>query len=197
MLTPNTQKQFWNARYETGETGWDIGFVSTPLKNYFDTLTQKDQRILIPGCGNAYEAQYLLDQGFSNITLIDIAPLVVERLKKKFEGQAGIKIICGDFFSHSESYDLIIEQTFFCALPPVLRPKYVKHMHTLLNPTKGKLAGLLFDKIFNKEGPPFGGTKLEYVDLFKILFTFVTLNRAMDSIAARAGTELFFVAEPK
>jgi SAM-dependent methyltransferase len=197
MLTPNTQKQFWNSRYETGETGWDIGFVSTPLKNYFDTLTQKDQRILIPGCGNAYEAQYLLDQGFSNITLIDIAPLVVERLKKKFEGQAGIKIICGDFFSHSESYDLIIEQTFFCALPPVLRPKYVKHMHTLLNPTKGKLAGLLFDKIFNKEGPPFGGTKLEYVDLFKILFTFVTLNRAMDSIAARAGTELFFVAEPK
>jgi SAM-dependent methyltransferase len=197
MLTPNTQKQFWNARYETGETGWDIGFVSTPLKNYFDTLTQKDQRILIPGCGNAYEAQYLLDQGFSNITLIDIAPLVVERLKKKFEGQAGIKIICGDFFSHSESYDLIIEQTFFCALPPVLRPNYVKHMHTLLNPTKGKLAGLLFDKIFDKEGPPFGGTKLEYVDLFKILFTFVTLNRAMDSIAARAGTELFFVAEPK
>jgi SAM-dependent methyltransferase len=197
MLTPNTQKQFWNSRYETGETGWDIGFVSTPLKNYFDTLTQKDQRILIPGCGNAYEAQYLLDQGFSNITLIDIAPLVVERLKKKFEGQAGIKIICGDFFSHSESYDLIIEQTFFCALPPVLRPNYVKHMHTLLNPTKGKLAGLLFDKIFDKEGPPFGGTKLEYVDLFKILFTFVTLNRAMDSIAARAGTELFFVAEPK
>jgi SAM-dependent methyltransferase len=197
MLTPNTQKQFWKARYETGETGWDIGFVSTPLKNYFDTLTQKDQRILIPGCGNAYEAQYLLDQGFSNITLIDIAPLVVERLKKKFEGQAGIKIICGDFFSHSESYDLIIEQTFFCALPPVLRPNYVKHMHTLLNPTKGKLAGLLFDKIFDKEGPPFGGTKLEYVDLFKILFTFVTLNRAMDSIAARAGTELFFVAEPK
>lgn len=197
MLTPNTQKQFWNTRYETGETGWDVGFVSTPLKNYFDTLTQKDQHILIPGCGNAYEAQYLLDQGFSNITLIDIAPLVVERLQKRFEGQAGIKVICDDFFSHSEPYDLIIEQTFFCALPPVLRPNYVKHMHTLLNPTKGKLAGLLFDKIFDKEGPPFGGTKLEYVDLFKILFTFVTLNQAMDSIAARAGTELFFVAEPK
>jgi|GEM_PF-3928663 len=27
-------EQYWNNRYKTDQTGWDIGFVSTPLKEY-------------------------------------------------------------------------------------------------------------------------------------------------------------------
>lgn len=58
---------FWNERYSSQQTGWDIGSPSTPLKEYIDQLTDKDIRILIPGCGNAYEAEYLHQQGFSNV----------------------------------------------------------------------------------------------------------------------------------
>jgi hypothetical protein len=38
-------------------TGWDLGWY-LPIKNYIDTLKDKDIAILIPGCGNTYEAAY-------------------------------------------------------------------------------------------------------------------------------------------
>jgi hypothetical protein len=51
-----------------------LGFIwCLPIKNYIDTLKDKDIAILIPGCGNTYEAAYLLEQGFTNVTVIDIA----------------------------------------------------------------------------------------------------------------------------
>ena len=56
---------YWNNQYESGKTGWDLGMASPALVKYIDSLPNKDARILIPGCGNAYEAQYLLDQGFT------------------------------------------------------------------------------------------------------------------------------------
>ena len=57
----NTEKEraYWSKRYKEERTGWDIGFPSLPLKTYIDQLENKDLKILIPGAGNAYEAEYL------------------------------------------------------------------------------------------------------------------------------------------
>lgn len=106
-------QSFWNDQYIANTTGWDLGQVSPPLKDYIDQLRDKDLKILIPGCGNSYEAEYLLKMGFTNINLIYIAPELVERLKSKFKSDLNIKIILGDFFTHEGEYDLILEQTFF------------------------------------------------------------------------------------
>ena len=73
---------YWSNRFEQEDTPWDIGFVSTPIKEYIDQLTDKNISILIPGCGNCYEAGYLLQNGFNNITLIDISPTLTKRLGK-------------------------------------------------------------------------------------------------------------------
>ena len=56
----------WNQRYISNNTGWDIGYVSTPIKEYIDQITNKNIKILIPGCGNAHEAEYLFKNGFKN-----------------------------------------------------------------------------------------------------------------------------------
>ena len=69
---------------------------------------------------------------------------------KKFKNNPNIKIVLGDFFAHKGKYDLIIEQTFFCALPPTMRQKFVWKMHQLLA-DEGKLAGLLFNRAFEPE----------------------------------------------
>jgi methyl halide transferase len=183
-------EQFWNERYVKDETGWDLGEVSPPIKNYIDQLTDKNISILIPGCGNTYEAEYLLAKGFTNVTVIDIAPLLVERLKEKFKGNPNINIILGDFFQHEAQYDLILEQTFFCAINPALRKDYVSKMHSLLKPS-GKLVGVLFDKEFDKEGPPFGGCKCEYEPLFEKHFSFKTFAPCYNSAQPREGSELF------
>ena len=49
-------KNFWNDIYVKSKTGWDVGEITTPLKEYFEQLNNKKNKILIPGCGNAYEA---------------------------------------------------------------------------------------------------------------------------------------------
>jgi hypothetical protein len=52
----------------------DLGKVSPPIKEYIDTLDNKIAALLDLGCGNTYEAEYSLQEGFTNITVIDIAP---------------------------------------------------------------------------------------------------------------------------
>lgn len=182
-------QNYWDAQYKAKTTGWDLGEIAPPIKQYIDTLTDKNKRILIPGCGNTYEAEYLLKQGFSNITVIDIAPTLVTNLKNKFADNPAIKIILGDFFEHQGTYDIIIEQTFFCALPPALRQKYVWKMHQLLA-EKGKITGLLFNRTF-ESGPPFGGSQEEYTLLFQESFDFLKMEVCQDSAKPRAGSELF------
>ena len=181
---------FWNNQYVANTTGWDLGEVSPPLKAYIDQLTRKNIRILIPGCGNTHEADYLLQQGFTDITVIDIAPTLVAQLTNKFASNPNIKIILGDFFEHVGEYDLILEQTFFCAINPPLRKDYVAKMKELLS-TGGKLVGVLFDREFEQQGPPFGGCKCQYEPMFEKNFDFKTFELCNNSFVKRHGTELF------
>jgi SAM-dependent methyltransferase len=182
-------QNYWDNQYQNNTTAWDLGEVSPPIKNYIDTLENKNIRILIPGCGNTHEATYLLEKGFSNITVIDIAPTLVSTLKTKFKDNPNINIILGDFFEHIAVYDAIIEQTFFCALPPSMRQKYVCKMHQLLA-KDGKIIGLLFNRTF-ESGPPFGGSQEEYTLLFNASFNFLKMEICRNSATPRAGSELF------
>jgi len=34
----NFDKNFWDQRYQTNDTAWDLGEVSPPLKQYIDSL---------------------------------------------------------------------------------------------------------------------------------------------------------------
>lgn len=181
---------YWDNQYQANATGWDLGEVSPPIKMYIDTIENKDAKILIPGCGNSYEAEYLLQLGFTNVSVIDIAPTLVENLKQKFAQNNNITIVLGDFFEHQGNYDYITEQTFFCALPPTMRQRYVWKMHQLLS-DHGKLIGLLFNREF-EVSPPFGGSLKEYEQLFYKAFAFNSISLAGNSIPSRANTELFF-----
>ena len=69
--------------------GWDIGYPSTPLKEYIDQLKDKSITILIPGCGNAYEAAYLFERGFKQVTLVDLSalPLVQGARRSEFSSK--------------------------------------------------------------------------------------------------------------
>lgn len=184
---------YWEQRYRQQQTGWDIGQPSTPLAEYIDTIENKNASILIPGCGNSYEAEYLVEQGFTNLTVIDIAPSPVARLKEKIGSKA--IVLLQDFFALKGAYDTILEQTFFCALNPSLRTEYVKQMQKLLKP-QGRLAGVLFNKQF-ETNPPFGGSKEEYEELFSKHLNIIKMEDCYNSIAPRAGTELFFIATKK
>ena len=125
-------KEFWENRWNNQQTGWDMGDVSPPIKEYINQLTNKNLKILIPGCGNAYEAEYLLKKGFKNVFVVEIAKMAIDSFVKRCPNFPVNHILHDDFFKIKGQYDVIIEQTFFCALDPKYRENYVDKMTNLL-----------------------------------------------------------------
>ncbi len=189
-------EEYWNNRYAENNSGWDIGKVSTPIKEYIDQITNKEFTVLIPGAGNGYEAEFLFRSGFKNIHVLDFAEIPLLNLKKRIPDFPDKQLIKQDFFSHKGQYDLIIEQTFFCAIHPGLRKGYVTHVKSLLKPN-AKLVGLLFNDTLNNEPPPFGGSKEEYELLFSELFDIKVMEACYNSIKPRQGRELFVIMQVK
>lgn len=181
-------KNFWKERYVTETTGWDLGIISRPIKAYFDQVDDKSIRILIPGCGNGYEAEYLFNQGFKSVHVIDLTEEPLANLKSRVPSFPDNQMHVGDFFDHQGQYDVIVEQTMFCAIDPNLRSKYADKVHELLS-EKGKLIGVMFDREFDG-GPPYGGSKDEYLNYFK-QFSSVEMDACYNSVVPRQGHELF------
>ncbi|MEL7146641.1 MAG: SAM-dependent methyltransferase [Bacteroidota bacterium] len=180
---------YWTDRYHNERTGWDAKTITTPLKHYFEQLTDKSLRVLVPGAGNAHEAGYLWDNGFKNVDILDWAAPPLQRFGERYPSFPKTQLVQRDFFALQGQYDLMIEQTFFCAIDPQLRRDYVRKTSELLA-EGGKLVGLLWNSDFG-DGPPFGGTVKEYKQLFDGYFTIDIMETCYNSIAPRAGREVF------
>lgn len=184
-------KSYWNDRYRNNQTGWDLGAVSPPIKAFADGIEDKQLNILIPGAGNAYEAEYLFKNGFENVFLCDIAEIPLKSFLDRNAEFPAQQTLHSDYFDLKGSFDLILEQTFFCALPVKQRSAYAQKTSDLLRPG-GILAGLLFDFELKEDGPPYGGSREEYLTYFSPYFHIEILERAYNSIKPRSGNELFF-----
>lgn len=187
-----TDARYWSDRYAQGYTGWDIGYPSTPLRAYIDQISDPSTRILVPGAGYGHEVRYLVEAGYQHVTVVDIAPEPMEELKRRLPPDA-VRLITGDLFDHVGDYDLILEQTFFCAIDPSLREQYVAHSASVLR-QGGLFAGVLFDRIFDKPGPPHGGSLEDYARLFDKHYAEVSITPCQNSIPERQGQECFIVA---
>jgi len=186
--------EYWDKLFEKNHLGWDIGFVSTPLKEYFDQLEDKSIKILVPGSGRGWEVEYLYKSGFRNVWYLDFSSLAHEAFLKHLPDFPRNQMLREDFFSLRGSYDLIVEQTFFSALPRNRRKDYARQMYDLLNPG-GKFVGLLFNLEFPGDPPPFGGSLEIYKMLFFELFAVKAFDVAYNSIKQREGREFFFILE--
>lgn len=181
---------YWENRYQDGTSRWDLGEVSPPIKEYVDQLENKGLKILIPGAGNSYEAEYLFHQGFKNVYVADLARSPLENIKSRVPEFPSTQLLQANFFDIKMKFDFIIEQTFFCAIDPSLRDQYVTKTSELLN-KGGKLVGLLFDAPLYEDHPPFGGNKQEYLDRFSPYFVINTMETSKNSVNSRVGRELF------
>lgn len=190
MNKAELNEEFWSRRYLEGHTGWDLGSISTPLKEYIDQLNDKNLKILIPGAGNSYEAEYLYNSGFTNVYIADISEEPLKNFRQRVPGFPKDHILHTDFFKIEQTFDLILEQTFFCALPVEKRPLYAWKANELLS-KNGKLVGLLFSFELTENGPPFGGSREEYLKYFQEYFRIEVLEECYNSIKPRKGNELF------
>ncbi len=155
MAQDSSKSDFWESRYRDHTTPWDAGKVPDALREYVMRI-KTGSRILIPGCGSAYEAGYLAENGF-HVLAIDFSPAAVELAMKNLS-RFGDIVRLADFFEfdYGKPYDVIYERAFLCALPPRMWPQYAPRTAQLLRPG-GELAGFFFFRETEK-GPPFGTT---------------------------------------
>jgi SAM-dependent methyltransferase len=155
LAQDSSRSDFWESRYRDQVTPWDAGKVPDALREYAKRI-RSGSRILIPGCGSAYEASYLAENGF-NVLAIDFSPAAVELAMKNLS-RFGDIVRLADFFEfdYGKPYDVIYERAFLCALPPRMWPQYAPRTAQLIRPG-GELAGFFYFRETEK-GPPFGTT---------------------------------------
>jgi SAM-dependent methyltransferase len=186
LVQDSSKSDFWESRYRDHVTPWDAGKVPNALRAYTKRI-KPGCRILIPGCGSAYEARYLAENGF-DVLAIDFSPAAVELAKKTLSSFGQIAKLADFFdFDCGEPRDVIYERAFLCALPPPIWPQYASRTAQLLG-TDGALAGFFFFKDTEK-GPPFGTTPEALHTLLDQYFELVEDTAVTDSIPIFQGTE--------
>ena len=181
----------WQRHYEENDLGWDLGQVAPPFVKLWQEEKLPLGKVLVPGCGRGHEVVFLAENGF-DVTAIDFSSGAVTYLKnalkkRNLEG----RILHQDFFSLDEShegvYDLVLEQTFFCAIPPRQRQDYVLKVSRMLKPG-GMLVGLFYhtDK---QGGPPYNTTREDIETHFSENFEIQELDKTSLSSEQRKGKE--------
>jgi SAM-dependent methyltransferase len=191
--------QYWQGRFESGDTPWELGHPSVVLLEGFDVLARAGRplagmRVLSPGCGRGSDALALVEQG-AHVVAVDWSPVAVQDLKERFSKSTpttgALEVIAGDFFQVApRDMDCVAEHTFFCAIDPSARPRYVQRIAEWLRPG-GYLVGNFFvlpeatatalpklSLTQSGEGPPFATTVSELNMLLSPFFTTVTLQPA-------------------
>jgi hypothetical protein len=182
--------EFWEQRFREGITPWDAGRTPPRLTRFLQT--EKPARVLIPGCGSAYEVRAFHDAGWE-VLAIDYTPAAVARARIEL-GPLADRVHLADFFRfEAPTVDLIYERAFLCALPRHLWFDYAARMEALLRPG-GRIAGFYF---FSDElrGPPFGLAAGQPASLLQPAFTCTNDEAVEDSLPVFAGKERWQVWE--
>ena len=176
----------WRQRWQEGNTPWNLGQAAPELVTVLSSW-RPSGRALVPGCGHGHEVSLLQDLGWDVVGL-DIAP---EALAAAQQRDPRPQWRCGDLLNPpliwQGTFDLVLEHTCFCAVPPRCRPAYAQAVTTLLQPG-GNFLGLFWCHS-RPDGPPFGSTPQELKLYFGSGLRLVTLQQARHSVEERRGEE--------
>ena len=188
-------REDWQRHYDENDLGWDLGQVAPPFMNLLESNVIIPGKTLIPGCGRGHEVVYLAEKGF-DVTAVDYSMGAVDYLRQVVQQrELDSKILHNDFFelnsTHDGIYDLLIEQTFFCAISPNERTLYVGTVARVLK-SGGMLAGLFYNT-GQEGGPPFNTTEEDIIKHFSELFEIRDLAKAKNSAKQRKDKELLAI----
>jgi len=186
MNKDSESPSFWDDRYKVGKTPWDFHGVPARLRVFLNEA--RGSRVFIPGCGSGHEIAAFLEAGCS-VTALDFSEAAVA-LACALPGNEEALILQDDFFTcplRRESFDIVYERTFLCALNPSRWREYVDRMQHLLRPG-GLLSGFFFYGE-EPEPPPYPLTIPMACSLFDNSFRQIRDEPVRDSLPLFRGRE--------
>jgi len=186
--------EYWDIKYILNESKWDIGEPTPIFVDWFQKNKQI-KKILVPGAGKGHDAFFLAGLGHDVYALDFSKEATNFMIKKAKKHNININILNNDIFDIKKYYgyfDIILEYTFFCAILPSDRMKYIKTAFNLLN-NNGIFVGILLpiNKSLDEGGPPFGINFSKTLDMFLKYFKIIDCYESSLSIEPRLGNEKF------
>ncbi len=184
----------WDALWTTGVTPWDMGEPSPPLVAWLrEGRLPTGRRVLLPGCGRAYEARLLAEAGYE-VVGVDLSPQAVAAAHAALPDLPRVSILLADMIADVDRiaatpFDWAFDQTFFCAIEPRDRAPAAAALARSLR-TGGELWALTF-QTQNTACPPYHTDPDEYANIHIAAgFELIEIRPVGDiSHAARRGRE--------
>ncbi len=194
---PRIEKSdFWVNVYHEGSPGWDLSVASPVLVDMLPRLKLPKSRILVLGCGEGHDAALFAEAGHV-VTAVDFSKEGLKRGKEKYGHMHNLIFHEANIFDLPQewnySFDLVVEHTCFCAIPPDQRNEMVRLWRRMLH-EQGQLMAVFF-VMEKRKGPPFGATEWEIRKHLEKHFHFLFWSRWRQSIESRQGRELFVLAK--
>jgi SAM-dependent methyltransferase len=159
----------WEEVYRKGDTFWNKGAPSPPMKQYLERYAVRG-RTLVPGCGHGHEVALAVEHGL-DATGLDIAPMGVAEARALYP-QLAERFVVGDLFNPPVemrgAFDVVLEHTCMSGLHPSLRADYRRGIDLTLR-RGGLLIGVWFinpDLDPGEEGPPYSFSVAELTAFF-------------------------------
>ena len=161
----------WEARYRRNEHPWDKGEPSPGLVDFLRDRTELvPGTVCVPGCGFGHDARQWARHGF-RVTGIDISPTAVKRAREAAErDDLPVRFQVADFLADEPEtpFDWVFEHTFFCAIEPDQRERYVRSVLRWLRPGGHYLA--VYYLLQEEDGPPYPVDRPEILERFASRF---------------------------
>jgi cyclopropane fatty-acyl-phospholipid synthase-like methyltransferase len=149
----HTNKNHWDNVYKTktpNEVSWTQAVPKTSLDFIHSFGVDKTAKIIDIGGGDSNLVDYLLDEGFENITVLDISKNALAKAKKRL-GEKGknIQWIVSDVtkFTPTTTYDVWHDRATFHFLTTT------EEIATYLDTARKAVVGYLTIGTFSEEGP--------------------------------------------
>lgn len=182
----------WDELYRKGETFWDRGGPSLPLKQYLERHAVRG-RALVPGCGRGHEVALAVEHGL-DATGLDIAPTAITEARGLYPELAE-RFVLGSLFDPPaemrDAFDVVLEHTCMSGLHPTLRGEYRRGIDLTLR-RGGLLIGVWFinpDLDPGEEGPPYPFSVEDLTALFADGYKIVEDYVPEVAFAGREGRE--------
>ncbi|MFC1481482.1 methyltransferase domain-containing protein [Candidatus Neomarinimicrobiota bacterium] len=194
FLNDVSSVDFWDDRYKTHNTGWDLGTPTPIFLSWLAEHPAHNQRVCVLGAGSGYDAIAFARQGYI-VTAVDFAPTATALIQTNAdEAEVNIDVITGDLFdlpeTHADAFDLVVEYTTYCAIDPGRRDEYIEVVSKLVGAEKRFLALFWPVNKLADTGPPFRVTRSDIEDRFSKYFELESQLMPDNSAEGRQGKEI-------
>lgn len=132
-----SKKEFWNDRFQNTSGNFDWYAEWDQLKQFYKPLITEASKILMVGCGNSKMSNQMFNEGYKEITNIDISDVVIEKMKAEYPHLSYIEMDATNMTYNSNTFDCVIDKgtldALMCSEDKKIPKKLISEMFRVTN----------------------------------------------------------------